>query len=342
MRFFVAFFKRLLIVVLVAFLLLVAFPVYAAPTLAEMDEARAFLKEGREQFSAQHFDRAATLLEKAHRIMRVPPTGFDLMQAYDGLGKFVEALAIGEEMQKQPAKPNEPQPFVDARIKIDAAMDAIASRTPTLGLKISGTSLADALATIDGVPVAPEQLDRPIRVNPGMRKIRVTAPYCDPFETTQEAEAGAERHYDVDIKLVCKPPPPIRPVPPPPVVPDNLVQSKRNGIIAGSVVAGGFALAGVGMAIGSKIANEQAVVVATRAAECIDMDACERVYDVQYGASKGLAISSLFAFGIGVALGTTTLVYGLMGQTSSDAPAPARVSLQVVPIGNGLALRGTW
>jgi len=341
MRCFVAFFKRLLIVVLVAFLSLVAFPVHAEPTLAEMDEARAFLKEGREQFSAQHFDRAATLLEKAHRIMRVPPTAFDLMQAYDGLGKFVEALAIGDEMQKQPAKPNEPQPFVDARKKIDAAMDAIASRTPTLGLKISGTSLADARATIDGVPVSPEQFDKPIRVNPGTRKIRVTAQYCDPFETTQEAEAGAERHYDVDVKLVCKPPPPARPVPPQPVVPDNGALSKRNGIIAGSVVAGGFALVGVGMAIGSKMANDRAVVVASRV-DCFGMRACESTYNAYYGMSEGLAISSLFAFGIGVALGTTTLVYGLMGQTSSDAPAPARISLQVVPIGNGLALRGTW
>lgn len=329
-----AFSKRLPLVVCLAVAPLVALPVYAEPTQAETDEARAFFKEGREQLGAKHYERAATLLEKAHRIMHVPPTAIDLMNAYALQDKLVEAWAIGEDMQKQGGKPKEPEPFVVARKKIDEAMEALASRTPTINLHILGTSIAGARTTIDGVMVTRKQLDKPIRVNPGTHKIHVTASYCDPFEKTLETEAGPERHYDVEVKLTCKPPPP--------AMPDNAARSKRNWIIAGSAIASGFTLAGVGMAIGSKITNDEAVYVASRAADCIDLAVCERIYDARFGASKAWAISSLVAFGVAVGIAVPTIVVVARGRASAEVRAQTRVSLQVVPVGNGLALHGKW
>lgn len=188
-------------------------PAYAEPTQDAKDTARAYVKEGRELFSAKQYERAAGLFEKAHTIMHAPTTALHLMETYAFLGKDAEAWAIGEEIQHQAAPPGESDAYKDARVKINDAMEGLATRVSTFVLRFKGSRPPGVVVTIDEKPLGLDLLDKPVRVNRGEHLIWCTAPNFAQKKITQSVLNKTAEEFVIVIDMEPLPPPP--PDPPP-------------------------------------------------------------------------------------------------------------------------------
>jgi hypothetical protein len=147
------------------------------------------------------------LLEEAHGILLDAESGFELMRAYEELGKLVEAITVGEKLVALPAAPKDSPRGVEAQRKIKDSLTALATRVSTLQLQIKRPSKDLIRVKVDERTLLPEQLDKPIRVNPGNHELRVTAPGYEPLIIPKDIDKGVVQQYPVTIDMVPIPVP---------------------------------------------------------------------------------------------------------------------------------------
>lgn len=331
---------------IIACALVLALPLVAqaetAPSQADKDKARALIIQGRQHLDAGEPERALPLLKEAHDIMHVPTTALDLMRVYGDLNKLVEARGVGEEAERMPVLPNEPGAYREARVKIKEALEALDSQIPLLDLAISGAPIDKVRVHVEGREVPTDNIDKPIRMNPGEQPIEVTAPNCGRFVTTQKAESGLDRRYKVQVDLSChepvvspeveKKPVMVAPMPQPP-------QADKRLIGAGFASAAVFVGAGVGLSIAAKNANDRAVEAA--GVGCVDQAACRKTYSDQYGRSTTLTGLAIPAFVVSGGLVLTTSIYWVLNRSTSETPK-TKVSAMVTPGMQGVMVQGPW
>lgn len=307
--------------------------VRAQPTQAQVDEARAFLKEGRDQLQAGQFARAVPLLEKAHQIMHVPQTGFDLMQAYAGVDKLVEAREIGEEIQSLPVKQNEPAAATEARAKVVEGIGVLDRMIPTILLRVAGPPISLVKACVDERSLTTAQMEKPYRVNVGSHRIVVTAEGYYEKEILLPIESQEAKEYPIDITLR----PLVPPSPPPPRPLSPVAPQKTNRyLVAGLVTTGTLAAGTIGTGIAAAITYQKTLEAYHRdvcAGDC-DADVARRAPVL-----KGLMISTtvLSAATLGMCI-TTLLIY----RNSASSERRTGVSLAVTPMPGAVILHGRW
>lgn len=169
------------------------------------EEARSFQEQGRKELAAKHYEQAAALFEKVHAVLHNPVSALDLMMAYGYLEKNVEASAIGEEIQRQPASPSEPGPQKEARKQIAEAMQALDERVSAFVLRFKGARPPGLVVTLDGKPLRTEELETRVRVNRGEHVIFCAAPGFPPKKITQSVLSKTAEEFAIPIQMNSDP-----------------------------------------------------------------------------------------------------------------------------------------
>lgn len=312
--------------------ILVAYDVAAQPSAIEIKEAQFLLKQGREQLENQQFANAATLLERAYLILYRPDIGYDLMQAYAGTDKLVEARAIGEEILREQPKNGEEKSLADVQTKVREAIGVLDGMIPTLVLHIAGPPPSLVRVRIDGEEVAPAEIEKPQRVNQGRHRIVVSALGYQERVVSQDVESKEAKTYHIKVDLLRLPnaisiPPPV------PATPSGKTNSSH---IAGKVLTGTFTAATVGTGIGAAIAfystTEAGMKICTS-------KTCNDQFKEHYSVYVGLMTATPV---LGVAALTSSIVSLWSSRPDSASESKPRVSVAVTPSPTGFFIHGHW
>ncbi|MBK9259425.1 MAG: tetratricopeptide repeat protein [Polyangiaceae bacterium] len=307
----------------------------AAPTDAERAVAVSLVVEGRARFQAKQYRAALELFKRAHEIMRVPTTGWDLAKAHEALGQLVEARRIAEEVARMPAEPNEKPIFAETRALAQQAIVELGPRIPLLHVRVSGAPVQDTRVQIDGNALTPDEANLPYPVNPGTHEVVVTAP---DFETTKiTVHVEEARMLPVDVTL--KPAP--RTVQPPPPTPPKPVNVEPQGWApeakAGFAVAGGLAGVAMGTGIGALVLYAPTRDAYPQSGRCYVAD-CGREYEMRRRKLEGFTWT-MTASGV---VGLGALVYALTRPRHSERPNGPTTGLLVAPTVGGMVVSGTF
>ena len=296
------------------------------------EKADALVVAGRKLVDAHEADKAVGLLEEAHGILLDPESGFELMRAYTDVGKLVEALTLGEKLAALPVGPKESQGNVDARKKIKDAVSSLATRVPTIQLQVQRPAKDLVRVKVDERTLLPEQLDKPIRVNPGKREILVTAPGYEPLTIPQEIEQGTAKQYPVTVNMnpVATPKGEIHTT-----LPEEPPSPPLNPLVkVGIGVSSALGVVAIASGIGAGVSYVGFVDAYNRrgcGANC-DAEVADRRPTLQ-----ALSIIWPIAGALAIAGGTLTFVYARKDQKTSET-----VGWSVAPTVGGFVVHGRW
>lgn len=174
----------------------------ADPTEEDVDgnvaRARELAQTALEKLDAKDYEEALENAQEAEKLYHAPIHLRVMAQALEGLGKRAEAAALYERLVAEPLSPTAHPLFLEAQRFGKARLKYLASRLPSILVKVEGVKRSEAKVTIDervietGAGVA-------VIVDPGEHLVRVEAPGKEPFEKELELE---ERGGVVVVKAV--------------------------------------------------------------------------------------------------------------------------------------------
>jgi len=149
--------------------------------------ARDLAQTALERLDAKDYEEAFEKAEEAEKLYHAPIHLRVMAQALEGLGKRAEAAAIYERLVAEPLSPSAHPLFLDAQRFARARLKVLASRLPSILVKVEGVKRSEAKVTIDervietGPGVA-------VIVDPGEHLVRVESPGLEPFEKELKLE----------------------------------------------------------------------------------------------------------------------------------------------------------
>ncbi len=310
-------------------LALVASTSFAAPTMAQREEARRKMDEGRSSAKAGDHQRALEAFSAAHDLMHVPTTGLAVAKEQAALGRLVEARATARDVLAMPRQEKEPPVFGEARQAAKDLETELFGRIPTLALTIQGGRATRV--TVDGAAILEAQLADPIPLNPGSHVVVV------------KGGDDTEKHVDVDLKegdvrklTVDLPSPEPRKL----VVGDGpSTPAEDEGGRSGAskaLIYGGFGLAVVGAAVGAVTGVMTLSKAKTLSPKCEDKICAPEVQSELDGANTLATVST-----IGFAAAGAGLVLGVIGLAMpSSTPDDKQEGSLSIRIGLGHAAIG--
>jgi hypothetical protein len=179
-----------------------------------------------EAYKLQNAGRFAEALAKYRRslsLVQAPTSHYRIAQCLTALGKWVEASESYRAAAAMPLAENASPAFKEAREKAPIELAELDARTPTLTVDVTPHEGSTVTWSVDGEPFKAALLGTAIRLNPGVRRLQVSAPG---YESVEQTVTLKERgHHTVRLALTPLPvpvpvtPPPVLPVPvtPPPV-----------------------------------------------------------------------------------------------------------------------------
>ena len=198
---------RALTVLLIALWSLIATSALAQ-SVAEKETARTLMKTGDSKFESGDYDGALQDYTAADAIMGVPVTRFAMGTAQARLGRLLEARDTLVNIANMPAKSQpEPQPFVDARDNAAALAVELEARIATVTFVVTGVNAADVSITVDGETVPPALRTAPRRVDPGDRRIEVSAVGYQTYDEVLTLADGETRELQVALVRIDTRPP---------------------------------------------------------------------------------------------------------------------------------------
>ena len=149
--------------------MLVTTAAHADPTAADRETARTLMDQGRELEDKGDLKEALKRFKAADDIMHVPTTALPVAKVQAALGLLVEARdTLASSMRRTPEKPNDPQPFKDARAQGEQLDASLAGRVPGLTIRVKGAAEGEQPAlAIDGLAVPAAAIGLPRAVDPG-------------------------------------------------------------------------------------------------------------------------------------------------------------------------------
>jgi hypothetical protein len=157
---------------------------HAEPSAADKETARKAMGEARDKREANDLTGALAAFQKAHGIMNVPTTGIEVARTQQKLGLLKEAYETAQSVTKIAVAAKEPAPFATARVDAQKMADDLATKIPSLNIKISDTTEGvSATTSVDGAVVAPDAR-KAFHVNPGAHTI--LAKLSDGTEKTEK------------------------------------------------------------------------------------------------------------------------------------------------------------
>lgn len=171
--------------------LVAALVCFARPAHADDEKARVYFKKGIDLYDRKQYEPALESFRAAYAEKPSPGIKQNIALSLKGLGKNVEAATAFDEALDEGRDSLKP----DTKAAIERELADLSKVVATMNLKVVAmperTPVDDATLTIDGQPVAPAAMKRPIRLEPGIHVFRAKAPgFSDPPEKKLSFLAG--------------------------------------------------------------------------------------------------------------------------------------------------------
>lgn len=295
--------------------MVVAVPVWADEPAPNVKAAHLFYDKGKEFAQAGEWKKAEEAFTEALKQAPLPKAAGQLGGVQVKQGNYLDGARNLEWFFQEDTE-------VDMEVKEDARNKFLVVAKKNIATVKLRVDPLDAEVVIDGVAVPANRLAWPYYLKAGEHEFVAKKTGFRTLTRTRKFDAGTEG--PVELKLVAEP-----------VEEGGPMPGRVNPLwIAGGAVSAVLVVTGIGIGIGAKMRNDQAVDA--RWANN------KPRYDHEYGASTSLWTGAFVSVGVGVAVGVTTLVYALKGRRESDARRNAAASLVVVPTVGGVIMHVAW
>jgi len=181
--------------------LLSASGAWAQASAADRETARSMMQEGRDLRDKNDLKGALARFKAADDIMHVPTTTLEVARTQVSMGLLVEALDTIAALRKSAEKPDDPQPFKDARAKAEDLDTQIEGKVPSLTITVAGAAEGDSPAiSIDGASLPSAVAGLPRKVDPGHH---VVTAHAGSGDAKQEVDVAEGEKKDVALTLAA-------------------------------------------------------------------------------------------------------------------------------------------
>jgi hypothetical protein len=142
------------------------------PSAADLESARALVREGRELRASGDLGGALDKFRAAHALGRTAVTGIELARAHEALSEWVEAREVALSVARLPVASDETERSAAARADAAALAESLRDRIPSIRVIVEGAPATGQVQIfIDGTLVPREAADQPRKVNPKSHRI---------------------------------------------------------------------------------------------------------------------------------------------------------------------------
>jgi tetratricopeptide (TPR) repeat protein len=311
----------------------------------DVAQAQVLLQQGQALGEEGRCAEAIPLFEQSLALHRGLGTRFHLAECYERTGKLEAAAALFVEVADEARAQGKAKLEGDARggaARVDARMPKLTVVVPGWAQRLGPIDLR-----LDGAPLAPEALGKPLRVAAGEHVVTARAAGKKPFaarKTLAEGESALLPLGPFEDEIA----PPVEPTRAPPREPAPLppVQGGRSPYFIVMTGFGVGGILGVGGGIGAGIAalNKNAAWKQETKAHCdakLDCDSqgsIDRIHAIERDRSAFGAAST-----VGFVAGGATLAVALSMWLATPKAAPAqRLGLRVAPVPGGAVVTGSF
>lgn len=297
-------------------------------------QAKQWFDEGVAAEKAGDCDTAVDRYLQALEVKETPQLNLRIGLCLEKLGQLIGA--------KEAYQTALDLPIDNAKLKatLEAQRDDVEARIPRLVLRAPRT-VEGLSVRIDGVRA---NLDEPIPVDPGVRKIRAEAPAHEAFEREESLAEGEEREVELSlVKLTTD-------EAPTPEAPVEEASSTGPGVVPWVFIGAGAAALGAGVALfasaGGPLSDADRLCGGNRAFCRTDGDATRAQIDELVGEANTREALGTFALIAGAGLATTGVVWLLLPSDESSADEAGASSFVATPwaspLGAGVILGGSF
>lgn len=166
---------------------------------SDREVARTLAERGFDLLEQGDAESAIASFRMAEQRVHSPVHQLYIARAEVKLGRLLEAQKSYEGIVAEALPKGSPKPFVNAQAEARAELDALRPRIPSIKITVSGASHDEALVTLDGAPIEPGALGRPVPVNPGKHALRASFDGESVEETVTVAEGHSVDAVDLAI-----------------------------------------------------------------------------------------------------------------------------------------------
>ncbi|MCA9630017.1 MAG: hypothetical protein KC766_20240, partial [Myxococcales bacterium] len=187
---------------LIASIALTSLPV-VAQTADETAGARSLAEQGFKAYKAENWQEALDRFERAESLLHAPPHLLYAARASAKLGGYVKARELYNKILRETLPKNAPGAFKQAQKDAATELPEVEKKIAYLTISVSGPKAGEADVKLDGaeVPKALIGVERP--VDPGTRKVSVSAPGF--VAQDKEVSLAEAAHESISIELVADP-----------------------------------------------------------------------------------------------------------------------------------------
>jgi len=290
-------------------------PAIAAPTAAELKEARAQFQAGLALEAAGDYKNALVKFNEVAAVRQTPQVMFHIALCLEHLGRWTEALGMYR-MTIDRAREDSAQDVLE---NADQARQKLEARMPRLKI-IRGKGAAGAAVDLDGVRIGAASFGAEMPADPGGHRVVATLDGKEVFAQTVVLKEGRVETVSVAVETAEAPPPP--PPSDPTPKPLSIAPSQRTGYVflgAGitSIVIGGMFI---------KLHND---TIDQLDSQCVGNHCSEALEDTSNrGKIYMMAANALLGAGvISAGIGTVILLQKDTESPSKPAPASSQVGL---------------
>lgn len=170
---------------------------------AERERARGLMDAGDAKMAQGDAQGALSAYQAADEIVGVPTTGIEVGRAQYALGSWVEARDTWVTVARYPKAQDEPAPFTQARIEAERLAIDLAERIPTVVLVVTPPLPEGFRVWLDDHALSVDLVGVPLRVNPGLHRLRASAPGY----VTREVRVESVEKHQRSVSLTLQPEP---------------------------------------------------------------------------------------------------------------------------------------
>jgi hypothetical protein len=290
----------------------------AAPSAADLETARALVKDGRALRASGDLPGALEKFRAAHAVASTPITAIELARTYLALGKLLDAREVCLGVARIAVEPDETERGIEARDAASKLADELAPRIPSLVVRLHGPHQArPASLAIDGAPVSLAVLGEARKVDPGRHEVVLTLDDGARLRASIDVPESTTREVTLDEP---SPPPPVSEpssVPPSEDVGsrESAPRTRPNGVLFYS----GLVVAGAGLSIGA-IAGLSASSQSSSLKSACPADKCGPANYGELDDARNAARVSNVAFAIGGAGAAAFVLSFFVREQVKEAP----------------------
>jgi hypothetical protein len=297
------------------FLWLLSFSTFVSAETASEDQkraARAAAEAGYEALVAEDYAAALKFLARAERDYHAPTHLLMMAEAYEKLGKLVEAREVLLSVVNERVDENASEAFLDAQKQASERVAALEPRVPRVTIRVVFTREGRAISAEEGqvflndARVPTSAFDAPYPINPGDYQARIRLDDTDGNVVGFAVEEGEVKEIELRVDA-------------PALAVVDQVDTRGGRESTHPMVYVGFGVGGLGIIAGSITGVMAMSKVSSLKKDHCQGTTCDPAYQDEFGGAETLGWVSTASFAVGVG-GVAVGLYYLLTGSSGDAP----------------------